>query len=47
MAERISDVLEVALEKEVTDPVKTYNIPEVDAGSSNENSNEPLIAKED
>ncbi len=47
MAERISDVLEIALEEEVTDPIKTYDIPEVDAGSSNDNPNEPLIAKED
>ncbi len=46
LAERISDVLEAALEKEVTEPVKQYNFPDVDAGSS-DSANEPLIAKEE
>ncbi|MGI8670265.1 MAG: endopeptidase La, partial [Aridibacter sp.] len=46
LAERISDVLEAALEKEVTEPIQNYNITDVDVGSS-DSVNEPLIAKED
>jgi hypothetical protein len=45
MAERISDVLEVALEKEVTDPVRQYDFPEIEA-CSKDSPNDPLIAQE-
>jgi ATP-dependent Lon protease len=44
LAERISDVLEVALEKEVTDPVKQYDFPEIE-GDSTDSSNDPLVAE--
>ncbi|MGI8541903.1 MAG: endopeptidase La [Aridibacter sp.] len=47
LAERISDVLEAALEKEPSEPLRNdYNIPDVDTGSA-DNPNEPLIAKEE
>ncbi len=47
LAERISDVLEAALEKEPSEPLRNdYNITDVDTGSA-DSPNEPLIAKEE
>ncbi len=45
LAERISDVLEAALEKEVTAPIEDFAIPDVETGQT-DSPNEPLIAKE-
>lgn len=44
LAERISDVLDVALEKEITQPIQSYDIPKTDTDSSKDDTSEPLIA---